>query len=180
MLKKATSILLVAILSLNTVPIAGAVELEASQQDSEEECVETVVENIDFTVNELETYSAMQMEEVGIQFDGDIYQELDQFEPIKEETVGQMTICYYDPENLEQFYIPNVEKIIEFSKADQDFLITYTTENQQFVMAYYHPDGSYGFAMNPDINTSDQVVEYSSQSEKVKVYQFSGSGFERL
>lgn len=91
-----------------------------------------------------------------------------------------MTICYYDPENLEQFYIPNVEKIIEFSKANQDFLITYTTENQQFVMAYYHPDGSYGFAMNPDINTSDQVVEYSSQSEKVKVYQFSGGSLERL
>lgn len=151
--------------------------MDTSQQNSEEECVETLAENIDFTVNESEMYSvsAIEMDGIGIQFDGDIYQELDQFEPIREEVIEAMTICYYDPEELEQFYIPNVEKIIEFSRADQDFLITYTTKDQQFIIVYYRADGTYGFAMSPDMNISDQVVEYSSQSGKVKVYQFISS-----
>lgn len=80
MLKKAVSILLVAILSINIILIAGVVELEASQQNTGEGCGGTPAENTDFTADKVETYSDMQMEEVGIQFDGDIYQALDQMD----------------------------------------------------------------------------------------------------
>lgn len=80
MLKKAVSILLVAILNINIILIAGVVELEASHKNTGEGCGGTPAENTDFTADEVETYSAMQMEEVGIQFDGDIYQALDQMD----------------------------------------------------------------------------------------------------
>ena len=106
--------------------------------------------------------------------EGDIYAQLSALSATREWTIpnSEIPVRDYEIADLERFEIPNLAECNSFSKIGDHFSISYTTHANEYVIAQYDPEGGYTIAVNTDLSSGDEVIEYSSESDTVRIYEF--------
>lgn len=130
---------------------------------------------LEYTVEEVELHSDERVRSYGIVDAADqIYESLSAHTPIRETRLENEDTCIltYDPDDLKEYFIPDLFKLSSFAKIDDSFSISYTTRSDEYVIVQYYPDGSYSYAVNTDLKNGNEVIEYSSSGSSFKKYHF--------
>lgn len=137
------------------------------------EDMETDAGAITFTVEEIPRADMLEVNGYEISSE-QVYQRLNHLQPVRTWTSpdGTLDISYYREADAELLGIPDVQTFHELAKVNDDITISYTTTRGEYIVADYCADGTVSFAVNPQPETGEQVIEYISAQDTVRVYHF--------
>lgn len=161
-------------ISGSTTCATGLSSDEACQITERAGSTENYVGTVDFTIREVPKAEMMGLDGYGIVSEDDVYEQLSALSATREWTSpdDMLTISNYDTAHLEQFEIPTVQTYKELSKIDDHFTVSYTTDENEFVLAQYYPEGVYTITVNTDLSFGNEVIEYSSEFDTIRIYEF--------